>query len=176
LENNNRSVEELEDIPISGDEMKLDNTDRAILQALIEDSRSSQRELSRIVGVAQGTITNRLKRLEKNGVINGYSVVLDPESVGWTMTIMAGLCISKGKMIDVQQKIAADSRVFSVYDVTGDWDSMVLARVRDRADLDDLTKTVFTLEGVTRSFTHVVLNTVKEDGFAKPAPGKNMNE
>ncbi len=176
MENNNRSVEELEDIPISGDEMKLDNTDRAILQALIEDSRSSQRELSRIVGVAQGTITNRLKRLEKNGVINGYSVVLDPESVGWTMTIMAGLCISKGKMIDVQQKIAADSRVFSVYDVTGDWDSMVLARVRDRADLDDLTKTVFTLEGVTRSFTHVVLNTVKEDGFAKPAPGKNMNE
>tara|TARA_B110000444_G_scaffold261204_1_gene311786 strand:- start:9584 stop:10114 length:531 start_codon:yes stop_codon:yes gene_type:complete len=176
LENNNRSVEELEDIPISGDEMELDNTDRAILQALIEDSRSSQRELSRIVGVAQGTITNRLKRLEKNGVINGYSVVLDPESVGWTMTIMAGLCISKGKMIDVQQKIAADSRVFSVYDVTGDWDSMVLARVRDRADLDDLTKTVFTLEGVTRSFTHVVLNTVKEDGFAKPAPGKNMDE
>ena len=53
---------------------ELDNTDRAILQALIEDSRSSQRELSRIVGVAQGTITNRLKRLEKNGVINGYSV------------------------------------------------------------------------------------------------------
>jgi DNA-binding Lrp family transcriptional regulator len=53
---------------------------------------------------------------------------------------------------------------------------MVLARVRDRADLDDLTKTVFTLEGVTRSFTHVVLNTVKEDGFAKPAPDKSMNE
>ena len=86
------------------------------------------------------------------------------------MTIMAGLRISKGKMIDVQQKIAANPRVFSVYDVTGDWDSIVMARVRDRADLDDLTKTVFTLEGVTRSFTHVVLNTVKEDGFAKPAP------
>ena len=150
--------------------MNLDNTDRAILQALLEDSRASQRELSRIVGVAQGTITNRLKKLESQNIIQGYSVVLDPESVGWSMTIMAGLRISKGKMIDVQQKIAADSRVFSVYDVTGDWDSIVMARVRDRADLDDLTKTVFTLEGVTRSFTHVVLNTVKEDGFAKPAP------
>ena len=150
--------------------MNLDNTDRAILQALLEDSRASQRELSRIVGVAQGTITNRLKKLESQNIIQGYSVVLDPESVGWSMTIMAGLRISKGKMIDVQQKIAADSRVFSVYAVTGDWDSIVMARVRDRADLDDLTKTVFTLEGVTRSFTHVVLNTVKEDGFAKPAP------
>lgn len=150
--------------------MNLDNIDRAILQALLEDSRASQRELSRIVGVAQGTITNRLKKLESQNIIQGYSVVLDPESVGWSMTIMAGLRISKGKMIDVQQKIAADPRVFSVYDVTGDWDSIVMARVRDRADLDDLTKTVFTLEGVTRSFTHVVLNTVKEDGFAKPAP------
>lgn len=156
--------------------MNLDNTDRAILQALLEDSRASQRELSRIVGVAQGTITNRLKKLESQNIIQGYSVVLDPESVGWSMTIMAGLRISKGKMIDVQQKIAADPRVFSVYDVTGDWDSIVMARVRDRADLDDLTKTVFTLEGVTRSFTHVVLNTVKEDGFAKPAPEENMDE
>ncbi len=156
--------------------MTLDNTDRAILQALLEDSRASQRELSRIVGVAQGTITNRLKKLEAQNIIQGYSVVLDPESVGWSMTIMAGLRIAKGKKIHVQQKIAADPRVFSVYDVTGDWDSMVLARVRDRADLDDLTKTVFTLEGVTRSFTHVVLNTVKEDGFAKPAPKKNIDE
>ena len=156
--------------------MNLDKTDRAILQALLEDSRASQRELSRIVGVAQGTITNRLKKLESQNIIQGYSVVLDPESVGWSMTIMAGLRIAKGKMIDVQQKIAADPRVFSVYDVTGDWDSMVLARVRDRADLDNLTKTVFTLEGVTRSFTHVVLNTVKEDGFAKPGPNKNIDE
>ena len=156
--------------------MTLDSTDRAILRALLEDSRASQRELSRIVGVAQGTITNRLKKLESQNIIQGYSVVLDPESVGWSMTIMAGLRIAKGKMINVQQKIAADPRVFSVYDVTGDWDSMVLARVRDRADLDDLTKTVFTLEGVTRSFTHVVLNTVKEDGFAKPAPNKNNEE
>ena len=111
--------------------------------------------------------------MEQNGVITGYSAVLDPESVGWTMTIMAGLRISKGMMIDVQQKIAADARVFSVYDVTGDWDSIVLARVKDRADLDDLTKTVFTLQGVTRSFTHVVLNTVKEDGLARPAPSNN---
>ena len=148
--------------------MNLDNTDRAILQALLEDSRASQRELSRIVGVAQGTITNRLKKLESQNIIQGYSVVLDPESVGWSMTIMAGLRISKGKMIDVQQKIAADPRVFSVYDVTGDWDSIVMARVRDRADLDDLTKTVFTLEGVTRSFTHVVLNTVKENPIELP--------
>ena len=45
---------------------------------------------------------------------------------------------------------------------------MVLARVTDREDLNDLTKTVFTLDGITRSFTQVVLNTVKESGIQLP--------
>ncbi|MGB0174663.1 MAG: Lrp/AsnC family transcriptional regulator, partial [Candidatus Poseidoniaceae archaeon] len=78
---------------------------------------------------------------EEMGVIKGYTVLLDAESIGWTMTVITGLRIQKGSMIDVQQQIAADPRVFAVYDVTGDYDSMVLARVRGRKDLDDLTKT-----------------------------------
>ena len=148
--------------------MDLDATDRDLLTALLEDARISQRGLAKRVGVAQGTITNRLRRLEGMGVIKGYTVLLDAESIGWTMTVITGLTIQKGSMIDVQQQIAADPRVFAVYDVTGDYDSMVLARVRGRKDLDDLTKTVFTLQGVQRSFTQVVLNTVKEDGRVVP--------
>tara|TARA_B100000674_G_C37828148_1_gene909175 strand:+ start:562 stop:1017 length:456 start_codon:yes stop_codon:yes gene_type:complete len=149
--------------------MNLDATDRSILAALLEDARISQRGLAKRVGVAQGTITNRLRRLEEMGVIKGYTVLLDAESIGWTMTVITGLRIQKGTMIDVQQQIAADPRVFAVYDVTGDYDSMVLARVQGRKDLDDLTKTVFTMEGVQRSITQVVLNTVKEDGRVRPA-------
>ena len=148
--------------------MDLDATDRDLLAALLEDARISQRGLAKRVGVAQGTITNRLRRLEGMGVIKGYTVLLDAESIGWTMTVITGLTIQKGSMIDVQQQIAADPRVFAVYDVTGDYDSMVLARVRGRKDLDDLTKTVFTLQGVQRSFTQVVLNTVKEDARVGP--------
>jgi DNA-binding Lrp family transcriptional regulator len=149
--------------------MNLDETDLSLLSLLNTDARQSQRQLARKLGVAQGTVTNRIKRLEDEGIISGYSAVLNPEKIGWTMTIMAGLRIDKGRMIDVQQRIAADPRVFAVYDVTGDWDSMVLARVKDREDLDNLTKTVFTLDGVARSFTHVVLNTVKEDPLPQPA-------
>ncbi|MBT5594840.1 MAG: Lrp/AsnC family transcriptional regulator [Euryarchaeota archaeon] len=148
--------------------MNLDDTDRLLLAAMLEDARISQRALARKVGIAQGTVLNRLRRMEDAGIITGYSVILDPAAMGWTMTIMAGLRIVKGRMIDVQKKIAADPRVFAVYDVTGEWDSMVLARVKNREDLDNLTKTVFTLDGVSRSFTHVVLNTVKEDGMPKP--------
>lgn len=142
--------------------MTLDATDRSILEALGLDSRKSHRQLARELGVAQGTVTNRIRRLEERGVIQGYGVRVDPEQVGWSMTIIAGLRIAKGAMLRVQQEIAQDPRVQAVYDVTGEYDSLVMARVRDRSDLNDLTKTVFTLEGIERSFTRVVLNTVKE--------------
>lgn len=148
--------------------MVLDSTDRSIIRALCEDARLSQRQLAQIVGVAQGTIANRIRKLEEEGAIQGYAPILGAEEIGWGMTVMAGLCIEKGMMMDVQRQISADQRVFSVYDVTGDWDSMVLARVKDREDLDDLTKSVFTLKGISRSYTHVVLNTVKESGVRLP--------
>ena len=148
--------------------MALDSVDRAIVEALCEDARLSHRQLAQRVGVAQGTISNRLRKLEAEGVIQGYAPILNAESVGWGMTVMAGLCIEKGKIMDVQKHISSDSRVFAVYDVTGDWDSMVLARVQNREDLDNLTKTVFTLDGISRSYTHVVLNTVKESGIMLP--------
>ena len=148
--------------------MALDDTDKAILEALCSDARLSQRQLANIVGVAQGTITNRIKKLESDGVITGYTLNLNPPSLDAEMTVMAVLCIEKGLIMEVQEKISADNRVFAVYDVTGDWDSMVLARVKNREDLDNLTKTVFTLDGITRSYTHVVLNTVKESGVVLP--------
>tara|TARA_Y100001978_G_C23438923_1_gene312054 strand:- start:124 stop:576 length:453 start_codon:yes stop_codon:yes gene_type:complete len=148
--------------------MALDSVDRAIIEALGKDARLSHRQLAQKIGVAQGTITNRLRKLESENIIQGYAALLNADLIGWGMTVMAGLCIEKGKIMEVQKHISADSRVFSVYDVTGDWDSMVLARVKNREDLDDLTKSVFTLDGISRSYTHVVLNTVKESGVILP--------
>ena len=109
--------------------MTLDATDRSILEALGLDSRKSHRQLARELGVAQGTVTNRIRRLEERGVIQGYGVRVDPEQVGWSMTIIAGLRIAKGAMLRVQQEIAQDPRVQAVYDVTGEYDSLVMARV-----------------------------------------------
>ena len=113
-------------------------------------------------------MTNRIRRLEEEGVISGYRVALNPAKLGWSMTIMAGLRIQKGRMIDVQQnrggptclrRLRRDRRLG--FNRAG--------QVQHRADLDNLTKTVFTLDGVSRSYTHVVLNTVKEDALPSPS-------
>ena len=146
----------------------IDDTDRRILAVLLADARSSMRSIAEEVGVALGTVSNRVKRMEAIGVIQGYEVLLDAEKIGWTMTVLCGLRIEKGQLMEVQRRIAEDSRVFGIYDVTGEFDSMVLARVRDRAHLDDLSKTVLSSEGIIRTVTHVVLNTVKQNGVQLP--------
>ena len=148
--------------------MDLDETDKQLIEALQGDGRLSMRALADMVGVALGTVSNRLGKLEESGVITGYTVTLDADKIGWEMSVVVGLRIVKGELLPVQRLIADDPRVFAVYDVTGEMDSLVFARVSDRDDLDDFTKTVLSTEGVERSTTMVVLNTVKEQSVKLP--------
>ncbi|HJM18645.1 MAG TPA: Lrp/AsnC family transcriptional regulator [Candidatus Thalassarchaeaceae archaeon] len=140
----------------------MDEVDKRIIKVLEADARTSLRSIAEQVGVALGTVSNRVRKLERLGVIKGYTVLLDPDKSGWGLSVVIGLRIQKGRLMEVQMKIAEDHRVFGVYDVTGDYDSMVLARACNRGDLDDLSKSVMSMDGIERSITHLVLNTVKE--------------
>lgn len=148
--------------------MELDRTDRDIIRSLERDARMSLRSVAEEIGVSLGTVSNRLKRLEDTGVVKGYRVEIDPDKVGWGLTVVVGLRIEKGRLLELQRLIAKDSRVLGVYDVTGEFDSMILARAKDRSDLDDLSKTVLSMDGIMRSVTHFVLNTVKERPTSVP--------
>jgi len=147
----------------------LDEIDRKIIRVLEKDARTSLRKISELVDVSLGTVSNRVKKMENNGVIMGYSVILNPDEIGWELNVVIGLRIQKGRLIEIQEKIAKDSRVHGVYDVTGDFDSMVIARAKNRKDLDDLSKNVLSIDGVERSITHLVLNTVKEKTATLPS-------
>ena len=146
----------------------LDEIDRKIIRVLEKDARTSLRKISELVDVSLGTVSNRVKKMERNGVIMGYSVIINPDEIGWELNVVIGLRIQKGRLIEIQEKIAKDSRVHGVYDVTGDLDSMVIARAKNRNDLDDLSKNVLSIDGVERSITHLVLNTVKEKTATLP--------
>ena len=146
----------------------LDEIDKKIIKVLEDDARTSLRKISELVDVSLGTVSNRVKRMEKNGIIRGYSVILDPDKIGWELNVVIGLRIQKGRLIEIQERIAKDSRVHGVYDVTGDFDSMVIAKAKNRKDLDDLSKNVLSIDGVERSITHLVLNTVKESTASLP--------
>ena len=141
----------------------LDDVDLALLRALNADARKSYRDLAKELGLALSTVSARVKRLESHEYITGYVPVLDPQKLGFDLVVIVGVKISHGKLLEAQKRIAKLARVFGVYDVTGEWDSMVLARFRDREELNDFIKEILALPYVERTGTQLVLNTVKEE-------------
>ena len=69
----------------------LDDTDRSIIEVLERDARTSLRRIAEEVDVSLGTVSNRVKKLEENGVIKDYRVILDSEKVGWNLNVVIGL-------------------------------------------------------------------------------------
>lgn len=141
----------------------MDELDIRILGELLKDSRQSYRKLAEILDVAVGTVQNRIRKLEKEGVIKGYTVLLDHEKLGYELTSITRITVSKGKLVDTEKEIAKMAPVLAVYDVTGEADIIVIAKFKSRKDLSDFTKKLLSLPYVERTNTHVVLTTIKED-------------
>lgn len=141
----------------------LDEVDVGILRALNQDARKSYRDLAKELQLALSTVSARVKRLETLGYIMGYVPVIDANKLGFDLVVIVGVKIQHGKLLETQARIAKMPRVFGVYDVTGDWDSMILARFRDRAELNEFVKDLLSLAYVERTGTQLVLNTVKEE-------------
>lgn len=140
-----------------------DELDRKIIQALNRNARRSYREIAKEVGISVTAVIHRVKKLQESGAIKGYIPVVAQEHFGLSLSAVIALRISRGKLLDIQQKIAEDPRIAAVYDVTGEWDSVVIGYFRDRHDLNDFIKGLLSLENVDRSITHIVLNVVKEE-------------
>lgn len=134
-----------------------------IIRALNQNSRKSFREIAKEIGTSAPVVINKVKRLEEEGAIKGYIPVLDAEYFGFTLMAVVALRISHGKLIEAQEKIAEDPRVLAIYDVTGDWDSIVIAHFKGREDLNKFIKTILAQKYVDRTVTHIVLNVVKDE-------------
>jgi len=141
----------------------LDVLDRGILEELNVDARRSHREIAERLKVSPTTVGMRIDRMERDGVIRGYIPLLDDEALGWELSATIGIRISKGKLREVEERLGKDSRAYAIYDVTGDFDALLIGRFRDRRDLDRFVKHALQDPQVERTNTQVVLNRVKED-------------
>jgi DNA-binding Lrp family transcriptional regulator len=143
--------------------MVLNETDMKILQVLLEDARFSSRQIAKKVGVSVGTVLSRIKKMEEDGLIKGYSVLMDHEKLGFELTVVMEITVSKGRLVEMENEIAKISNVCSVYDVTGLTDAFLIAKFKSREELGRFTKRLLALPYIERTNTHVVLTTVKED-------------
>ena len=141
----------------------MDELETKVIRALNQNSRKSFREIAKEIGTSAPVVINKIKKLEEAGAIKGYIPILDPEYFGYALMAVVALRISHGKLIEAQERIAEDPHVMAIYDVTGDWDSIVIARFKSREDLNSFIKGILAQKYVDRTVTHIVLNVVKDE-------------
>jgi len=143
--------------------MMLDDKDSQILKLLLLDSRQSARQLSLRMGLSTVTTLSRIKKLEEKKIIQGYTVRLDHETLGYELTAIIEITTNKGKMLEIENLIAKHDNVIAVYDITGGADTLVIAKFKERKSLSTFVKKISAIPNVESTITHIVLNTIKED-------------
>ena len=141
----------------------MDKIDEKILKNLLVDARLSARQLSLKLGLSTVTVLSRIKKLEKEKIIKGYTAVLNHEKLGYDLTAVIEIIAKKDKLVQVEDELSGIENVCAVYDVTGNTDTLIIAKFKGRKDLSKFVKNLSVISNVESTITHVVLNTVKED-------------
>src|SRR3954463_15197801 len=152
---------------------EVDDTDRKLLAALLADARVSYADLARQVGLSAPAVQERVRKLEREGVLLGSSARLAPARVGLGVSALVGLQQREGvDADDITSALAAVPEVEDCWFVAGDEAFVVKVRVADLDDLDRTLRGLRHVPGVTRTRTTVVLNTPFEGRRRVPSrPG-----
>ncbi len=143
--------------------MSLDKTDEKIIKHLLVDARQSARQLAIKLDMSTVTVLSRIKKLEKEKIIHGYTAIIDHEKIGYSLTAIIEIISKNDKVVDIEKEISKFVNVCGVYDITGTTDTVIIAKFKERDELSKFVKSLATIPNVINTITHVVLNTAKED-------------
>ncbi|MFA5050098.1 MAG: Lrp/AsnC family transcriptional regulator [Candidatus Paceibacterota bacterium] len=138
-----------------------DGFNENLLSELKKNSRMSYRKIAKKTGVSTTTIIERMKKLEQEGIIKKYTISVNYEKLGYDFMAVIQISIAQGHLIEVQKKISLLSGIIGVYDVTGKYDSIVIAMAKNRTEFNNLIKKISSTQNVERTNTSIVLNVIK---------------
>ncbi|BCU71373.1 Lrp/AsnC family transcriptional regulator [Stygiolobus caldivivus] len=143
--------------------VEIDTVDRKLLIELLKDSRVSLRKLAEEMNVSPATLHNRLFRLVQEGVIKGFTALIDYSKLGYSLTSIIMAKVDGKHLVEFEREIANLDNVILVYDIVGEYDVAIVAKFRNVEDLDNFLKSLLKNPKVERTHTSIVLNVVKED-------------
>ena len=143
----------------------LDRIDRKILSILQRDSRTTYRDIAKKVKLQPPSVIDRVKKLEKEGIIKSYVTVIDEKKLGVDVTAFIGVYIEHPQYIDSFEKAIAgiNEDILECHHVTGDYTLLLKVKTRNTTTLERLIKELRGITGVVRTYTMVVFSTLKED-------------
>ena len=143
--------------------MTYENLDAKLVNALLGDGRASLRSLAEDLDVSVTTISNHLSDLEDEGVIQGYTPIIDYDELDYDVTAVIQLKVEGHALPDITDSLRAHRQMISVYEVTGDYDVIAVGKFTDTDGMNDQIKALLTDPDIKESNTSVVLNAVTEN-------------
>ena len=141
---------------------EIDDIDRKIIGQYVADARQSYHQVAKKIGVAVSTVQARTKKLEKEGILKGYTAVLDYEKLGLNVTAITDITTTGGKIQEIETRLSQMPQESAVYDVAGTTDAIVIGKFRSTNELSKFAKSIQSIPNVNRTETHIVLSIVKE--------------
>ncbi|MBO9399890.1 Lrp/AsnC family transcriptional regulator [Shimia sp. R9_3] len=119
----------------------VDDLDRSILNALVDDARISWKDLAADVGVSSPTIRDRVRRLQDRGIVQGFSVEVAPAALGYALEAVVRFRPLPGKRHMLEQQIQDTDRIVQCDKVTGEDGFVARVLLKDIGELDPLLET-----------------------------------
>jgi DNA-binding Lrp family transcriptional regulator len=139
----------------------MDDLDRKLLALLRENARAAVATLAKKLGVARGTVQNRLARMEKDGVIVGYTVRLKPQAETQQIRAIMTIAVEGNRTQSVLRALRGEPAVVAVHSTNGRWDFVAELRVKNLQEFDRVIARISLFEGVSRSETNLLLTSYK---------------
>ena len=139
----------------------MDDLDHQLLAQLRTDARASVASLAKKLGVARGTVQNRMARLEADGTIVGYTVRLKPDVQDQQIRALMTIAVEGNQVDAVVKALRGEPNVASIHSTNGRWDLVAELRTDSLASFDRLLARISRMPGVSSSETSLLLTTFK---------------
>jgi Lrp/AsnC family transcriptional regulator, leucine-responsive regulatory protein len=141
----------------------IDSTDLAILNIIQNNGRISNAELARIINMAPSGVLERVKKLEKKGIILGYEVRLNHKALGVSLATFIHIkTMDSVGSTEIGRQLAAIQEIQEVHWIAGEFNYLIKAKINSTDSLTALLQKIGAIRGVTDSRTTLVLDTLKE--------------
>jgi DNA-binding Lrp family transcriptional regulator len=139
----------------------IDSTDQKLIALLRKDARLPVAALAAKLGVARGTVTNRLAKLEGAGVIAGYTVKLRPDAQPHEIRAWMGILVEGNQTREVIVRLLGEPGIAALHDTNGRWDLLAELRAGTMAELSQVLERIRLLKGIRGTETSIHLATYR---------------
>jgi Lrp/AsnC family leucine-responsive transcriptional regulator len=145
--------------------MKIDETDKKILEIIQRNGRITNTKLASMIGISQPAMLERVRRLESSGIISGYTAILDRDKIGLEVMVFVAVSLAVHQLASVdkiKKKIIGFPEVLECYQVSGDDDFILKVALENiNSYMDFIMNKLSKISGIRKVKSSFVLSTVK---------------